>query len=333
MKMLIIGIVVSLVFVYFTFKGVSIENIFKGFENVSYKYLVLAVLLNVLSTLIRTIRLQIILSPIKNISLRTLFPITCIGFMAIVVFPLRTGELVRPYLVHHESQISLTSSLATIFLERVFDSLILLGMLVIVILSLETSPWITQSGYGLLVTFLILVGIITLIYFKTDMTLRLFAPLTNKLNQKWQLKIEKLIRNIVDGFKIMSSLKNLFYALLLSLSIWVLAVVIIYILFCFLHLNLTPLCALTVLIITIIGISIPAAPGFLGTFQFACIMGLSFFNVPRESAVLFSIVYYVLSIGITILLAFIFLPFIDFSFKDVFNKLIYNKLRGRSKIS
>lgn len=333
MKMLIIGIVVSLIFVYFTFKGVSIENILNGLENVSYKYLILAVLLLVLSTLIRTIRLQMILSPIKNISIKTLFPVTCIGFMAVVVFPLRTGELVRPYLVHHESQISLTSSLATIFLERVFDSLILLGMLIIVILNLETSSWITQSGYGLLITFFILVSIITLIYFKTDMTLRLLAPLTNKLNQKWQLKVEKLMRNVVDGFKIMSNLKNLFYTLLLSLLIWVLSVVVIYTLFCFLHLNLTPLCALTVLIITIIGISVPAAPGFLGTFQFACIMALSFFNVPRENAVLFSVIYYVLAIGITILLAFIFLPFVDFSFKDVFNKLIYNKLKGRSKIS
>ncbi|GJQ57646.1 MAG: UPF0104 family protein [Candidatus Scalindua sp. AMX11] len=321
MKMLIAGIIISLIFVYFTFKGVNFEDTLKGLGNANYTFLALALIIAIIPTLLRAMRLQIIVSPIKKTSLRKLFPITCIGFMAIVLFPLRTGELVRPYLLHQESKISLTSSLAIIFLERVFDSLILLCMLVIVILNSDVSSMITRSGYGLLVTLLILISIIVFIYFRTDMVLRLLMPLTDRCSKKWQLKIEKIVKNVADGFHIISRPKILFYTLFLSLLLWALTGLTIYALFYFLQLNLPLICAFTVLIITIVGVSVPAAPGFLGTFQFACIMALSLFNVPKENAVLFSMVYYLLGIGITILLGVIFLPFIDFSFKEGLKKL------------
>jgi len=58
------------------------------------------------------------LSPHEIIKQKTLFPITCIGGMAIIFIPLRLGEVVRPYLINKKSQITFTSSLATIFLER-----------------------------------------------------------------------------------------------------------------------------------------------------------------------------------------------------------------------
>ena len=321
MLKLSIGIIISFIFVYFTFRGVDFGNVLNGLEGVNYFFLVLSFLSVVFTLVLRAVRLQIILLPVKKVSIKKLFPITCIGFMSIILFPMRMGELVRPYLVHEESQIPFTTSLGTIFLERVFDTLILLGMLVIVILSSDTASWVTQSGYGLLATFFVLVSAILLTYFKTDLVLRILALLTQRLSREWQLKVESIVRDFVDGFHTISKPKTLFYTLFLSLLIWVLSGLAIYCIFSFLHLKLPLISAFAVLIISIIGVSIPAAPGFLGTFQFACMMALTMYNIPKESAVLFSLVYYILGIGTNILLGLMFLPLIKFSFKDIFNKL------------
>jgi hypothetical protein len=46
------------------------------------------------------------------------------------------------------------------------------------------------------------------------------------------------------------------------------------------------------LVITAIGIMVPAAPGYIGTMNVACIAGLALFGVGKEQAVPFSWFYW-----------------------------------------
>src|SRR6185436_5472338 len=49
---------------------------------------------------------------------------------------------------------------------------------------------------------------------------------------------------------------------------------------------------LTMLVITAIGIMVPAAPGYIGTLNLACVAGLALFSVGKELAVPFSWFYW-----------------------------------------
>jgi hypothetical protein len=49
---------------------------------------------------------------------------------------------------------------------------------------------------------------------------------------------------------------------------------------------------LTMLVITAIGIMVPAAPGYIGTLNLACVAGLALFGVGKELAVPFSWFYF-----------------------------------------
>ena len=49
---------------------------------------------------------------------------------------------------------------------------------------------------------------------------------------------------------------------------------------------------LVMLVITAIGIMVPAAPGYIGTMNLACIAGLAIFGVGKELAVPFSWFYW-----------------------------------------
>jgi len=237
--------------------------------------------------------------------------------MAIALIPMRIGEFVRPYLVSSEGKIPLSSALATILVERVFDVLTILGILFLVFISSTLPMWVIKSGYSVLITFVVLICVLFILYYKTEFCLRLSRPLLNKLPQKINVGIEGLIRNVVEGFKIISSPKRLFYTLFLSVLIWAFSGLGIYCLFFFYNFHLPLSSAFLVLVIVIIGVSLPVAPGFVGNFQFACIMALSIFGIAKSDAFAFSMVFYFLGVGMNILLGLVFLPSMNLSFKDI----------------
>ena len=74
----------------------------------------------------RALRWSVMIKPMKpHPSLRNLLSATVIGFTAITLFG-RPGELIRPYLIARKEEISLSSQLATLLLERLFDLLMAL---------------------------------------------------------------------------------------------------------------------------------------------------------------------------------------------------------------
>ena len=62
-----------------------------------------------------------LLSPIGPTRFRTVFRATIIGFAALGLLPARAGDVLRPYLVARQEGLSLSSTFATIVIERVLD--------------------------------------------------------------------------------------------------------------------------------------------------------------------------------------------------------------------
>lgn len=74
----------------------------------------------------RALRWGVMLRPLKSQpSVRNLLSATVIGFTAITLFG-RPGELVRPYLIAKKEGVPVSSQLATLLLERMFDLLMAL---------------------------------------------------------------------------------------------------------------------------------------------------------------------------------------------------------------
>jgi len=78
--------------------------------------------------------------------------------------------------------------------------------------------------------------------------------------------------------------------------------------------------------LTALGISIPIALGYSGNYQYANILALSLFNMPKDIALAYSLVSYLLGICIILLLSLIFLPVMPISIKE-----IKAQLRNRNK--
>ena len=145
----------------------------------------------------------------------------------------------------------------------------------------------------------------------------LMELILNKVPHKFKRKIMNLFTNFVDGFQIIADPKKFFYAFALSFIIWILSGLSIFSLFYFQNLELPLVCAYVVLVVTILGVSLPAAPGMMGNFQWSCIVALTFFNIQKNDAFLFSMVNYFIGIGLIIILGLVCLPAINISFKEI----------------
>jgi glycosyltransferase 2 family protein len=319
MKKACFGIIASGLFLYFSFSGIEYIDIKNSFANVDYIFLLYSLIFFISNIFLKSIRWGIILSPIEQISQKYLFPITCVGNMAVIIFPFRTGEIVKPYLISNSKSIPLSSAISTVFVERIIDSFFLFLLLIFIFFSLDIPEWYIKAGYSFIISFLILICIGFFFYFNTKLKTKLFKPLFKIISEKLNKKIENVFHDFVQGFQIISELREILLIGFLTILIWISSALAIYSLYYFQGLHLSLESAFIVLSIIAIGISVPSAPGFLGNFQFACVLALSIFNIPKADAVAFGIIYYILGFGGYVLLGLIFVPFTNFPLK-IFSK-------------
>jgi uncharacterized protein (TIRG00374 family) len=237
---------------------------------------------------LRAIRWKVMLDPIGKVPLPKVYASTMIGFMANNVLPFRLGEFVRPYSVGAISKISRSAALATIALERVFDMLALLFFLVWILIalpSLAAVDWLDNVGY-------LALGVSVLAALRRwpersrKVVERILAFFPKKI---FGLGLE-IFGKFVTGLSVMGSGAGVLYLSFLSLVIWALSAFNSYFMLLAFDLHLGPLAWFTWLVVVALGIMLPAAPGFIGTYQAFTVLSLALFGVSKELALAVSVV-------------------------------------------
>src|SRR5919197_3930831 len=89
--------------------------------NIQISWLVISIVATFLSYVLRAVRWQILLDPVKSIRIKPLISANLVGFSAIFVLG-RAGEVIRPLWVARRDGAPLTASVATIVVERFLDT-------------------------------------------------------------------------------------------------------------------------------------------------------------------------------------------------------------------
>jgi uncharacterized protein (TIRG00374 family) len=316
-KKVFVGVALSALLVYLSVRGIDFRDVADGFRTIDYGYLLPALALLLLMQVIRSVRWGVILRPLAKIDQLSIFSVTCVGFLAIVSLPARLGELARPYLIAKKSGLKMSSALATIIVERVFDSLAVLMIAAFVLFFIPLPTWLIRTSIVFFLASLALFTVITLTIVKREASLRILAALTGKLPPRIAEGLDRLIGHFIEGFRIMVDPTLLIAVTGLSFATWLINALAIYLVFLAFGFQLPATAAFVLMIILIIGIAIPTAPGFIGNWHYSCVLGLSLFGVPRAEALTFAIIYHALSIALTAVLGAAFLPFNRFSFADL----------------
>ena len=316
-KKVFAGLAVSVLLVYLSVRGIPFGSVADSLRSVRIGCLLAFLAVLFLMQVLRSFRWGLILDPIGRVDPLRLFSVTCVGFLAIVALPARLGELARPFLLSRKTAIPMSSALGTIIAERALDGLTVLTIAFFVPLFTPLPPWLVRSGFLFLLLTIALFAAMTLLIVRRETSLRLLEPLIGRLPDRHAGAVRRLLRHFSEGFRVLLAPRRLLPIAGLSMLIWLIDVVAIYLLFLAFGFQLPPVAAFVLMIVLIVGIAIPAAPGFIGNWHYACVVALGLFGLPRTEALAFAILYHFLSIGIVIVLGLVFLPENRFSLSDL----------------
>lgn len=289
-----IGLVLTVVFLGLTFNRVNLEELGGTLRTANYLLVLPAALSTLVGYLLRTARWRAILAGAVPASFGPLFSILMIGFATNNVLPARLGELVRAVLLRRRTGLRKTFSLATIFLERLFDGLVLVGILALLSLVLPLPGWGREVQALSSVLFGGVAMGVLVVLTKQRLAERVLGLVLKPLPSRASTWVFEAFASFLLGLKAMRRPRVLGLTLGMSALIWTLEGLSYYLLtyaFEFPLGGLERVVASGLLLVVVnLGIMIPSAPGYVGTFQFFAVAALGLFNVPRETALGLAIV-------------------------------------------
>jgi uncharacterized protein (TIRG00374 family) len=302
-----ISIIISIIFVILIFYKVDFYETTEALITANYYYIPLAIVMSLITNIFRTYRWKYVINPIKKISMQSLFSGVAIGYMANNLLPARLGEFIRAYIMGKKEGISKSSTLATIVLERIFDGLALLFFLGIISLLFSLPLWIKQAGIAAAAFFILLTAFLIILLVKKDKGIRLVKYLVGIFSSKMAEEAARLLNLFLSGLAVVNHKKNILWAFLFSIIVWLSEAFTYYIVSVSFGISLPVYISLLVVVIVNIGILIPSAPGYVGAFEFFIISSLAIFFIDQSVALSYAIVLHaVLFIPITAIGIFYF---------------------------
>ena len=293
-----VGVVVSALCVWLSMRDVRPAEVWHALRQANYLGFVAACVLTLLAFVLRAIRWRPLLSTPRPIGYPSLFSATMIGFMANNMLPLRLGEFVRAWALARTEKLSKTTVLATVVVERVVDMLTLLVILGIALMvhpiTHSSRAWeLTRKGAIALVGLSVALTLFVVLLERRPALMRaLIGRLAAYLPGRAGEHGVRALEHFIEGLGLFRDLPRLLWVFVLSFAMFAIVVAGLQASMWSLGIVLPWYAGLTMLVITAIGIMVPAAPGYIGTMNVACVAGLALFSIGKASAVPFSWFYW-----------------------------------------
>jgi len=228
-----------------------------------------------------------------------------IGYMANNLLPLRAGELVRIWVVARRGA-GFWTVLATLVVERVLDSLVVVLLLAVLGLLIPVPPLFQWAAAVLLgVDLAAMAGL----GFAATAPARCQRVLLG-LTRRWPALAARLGRGFETFVQGLEGIRTRGHApglVLWTALVWLAPALSAWMLLRALHLELPLLAGFTVLAFVGLGVSVPSAPGYVGVFHYAAVLAVERFGVPRPAALGFALLFHAAHVVTVTLVGWLFL--------------------------
>jgi len=311
-----------------------------AFAHGDWFWLAPATLMILLVFVVKGFRWRIIMNPMAKPGYWPLFTATSIGFMANCLLPFRLGELIRPAVLGLRHGVSTTGALATVVVERLFDMLGLVGVSLMGVAWLAVrkggattgSRSIAAAGIVLAAVAVAGIGFLIALRLRPHWARKIALLMLRGTPASIRRRGEAMLDSFISGLTVIRTWRQGAAVLLLSILHWMMMGTMAW---------LTSLCfaqqtfagdagqvqrfdlglfgAFLVQAFQALAVSLPQAPGFLGTHQAATteaskvILGSSAAGIAGA----YAIVLWCVSILPVILLGFVCLWVEGLSMKQV----------------
>ena len=315
-----LGIGVSVLAVWLTFRGKDLGAIWRAVQGGDYRYLpVYLVTLGVIH-LLRTVRWGLQLEPVVKVPFARLNAVSAVGFTALLVLPFRLGEFARPYLIAERPRLRVSAALSSVVLERVADGIFTAALLLVTLFAVpEGTPHlgeIRKAGFIMAALFGGLLTFLVVAYLSRELAVSLVKRLLSPISPHFAEHAAGMLDAFIRGLRLVPSKRKLVLFLGLTAAYWGLNGWGMHLMARAFALDIQLIDAYTILGVLVAGVMIPAGPGMVGTFQLACVFGLSLFvpeAVAHTRGVAWANVLWATQVGFQLLLGgiFVFSPHIQ----------------------
>ena len=287
-----IGILISVVCVYLALRGVDLGKTADLLGSARIQWLALGVAGVTADLFFRAIRWQRLIAPIKPVPLRRLSGYMLVGYLANNVLPARLGELVRSHYLGDREGISRSATLGTVIVERVVDTIVLVGIGAAAILILNVRGVVVSA---------ILVGVALAGLLVVALALALAAhrlPGAQHLAAflgRWP-RVKGIVLRLRDGLRVAALPRTVAWAAILSVAAWSCTVVAVLAVGQALGIQLTVGEGALLAAGTNLATAIPSGPGYLGTFEYAGQTIAVAFGLPASSGLALALLTHVLTL-------------------------------------
>ncbi len=286
-----LGVLVSAVFFAWFLQGLSLGQVWHDLAEAQYWYLIPGVGVYFMAVWARTWRWQHLLRPMADLPLRRLFPIVVIGYMGNNVYPARAGEVIRSYVLLRNARVPVSASLATVFVERVFDGLVMLLFVFVTVPFIDLPGWLNFVVVAATLAFIGALAVLMAAAVWPGWFLRLYDCLESHLvPSRWRGRLRGILEMFFTGLSALRHPRQIAMVFLTSTVIWLTETTKYWILMHGFPFEVPFLVLMLMTAVVNLAITIPSAPGYVGTFDAPGIKVLTTFGVPESVAAGYTLV-------------------------------------------
>jgi len=263
--------------------GYPLGDLALALKSLEWRWVLLAVVADLTVYVCHGWRWQVLLSPLVRLPLWRTVQAIYIGLFANEVLPLRSGEVIRCYLLAHWNSMQLSVVFASAALERIIDGFWMVGAF------LATAGFVRGIPWELVLLVRIIGGLLIL---GAAVLLWIVFHKQHAHSVVRESRWAAGLRHVVEGLHVMGNGRTLGQTSMVSLLYLALQIFSVYALMRAYGLDLSIWAAAGVLTIVRFGTVVPNAPGNLGLFQAACVLAMGLFDVERNDAKTFSFVMF-----------------------------------------
>ncbi len=286
-----LGMLISAILLAFVLRKQDLPEVWHALQNAQYFWLLPGVAVYFLGVGARTWRWHYMLRPLKVISLQQLFPFVCIGYMGNNIYPARAGELLRSYALKRRTGVPISATLATVVVERLFDGL---TMLLFVFITLPIAGLGSRYSTFVVLFSLLFIGALVVFLLLAAMPERaqaIYGRLIERLlPERLQPRVREPLDLFLEGLHSLRRGRDVMMIFITSVVIWLFETgKYWFVMHAFpFHVDFYVLMLMNGVVNLFT--TLPAAPGYIGTFDAPGIEILENFGVAGSVATAYTAV-------------------------------------------
>lgn len=290
------GLLISAVALVIVFYCTGVNELGAAIRYADYRYFPFVLILFFLAMAARGFAWKTLLG--HQVSFRHSFMTLNEGYVINNLLPARLGEFGRPLLLSGKTDLDYTQILATIVIERIFDLMIVAGMLMSTLPFVIGAEWARSAA--LTVSMFVFLGLVMLYLMarNRDAAIRLYE----RISLRWprlQRFGQQQLSAFFSGLETLTDGKRFFVSLLWMVLAWGFALGHNYILLLAFVDNAQLLWAAFALASLGLGVAIPSSPAFVGVFEATIMAALALFGVDTSAALAYAITLHLLQVILT----------------------------------